>query len=98
MLVVLLVRPQKKSLPAPVCIPKIYLGRPRSTVSWANRCFQIEKTSWRGSLAGCRITVYEHLDGTVSIGHCPPIVGRYTAEGVPLKKAENKSDRRERAA
>ncbi len=55
-----------------------------NTVSWANHCLQIEKTSWRGSLAGCRVTVYEHLDGTVSVGYGPRRVGRYTAEGLAL--------------
>jgi hypothetical protein len=27
---------------------------------------QIEKTPWRYTLAGCRVTVLEHLDGTRS--------------------------------
>ena len=70
-----------------------------NTVRWVNRCLQIEKISWRGSLAGCRVTVYEHLDGTLSIGHGPRIVGRYTAEGLPLPAAgKPPSKRREKAA
>ena len=40
-----------------------------NTVSLENRLLQIEKTPWRGTLAGCRVTVYEHLDGTLSIGY-----------------------------
>ena len=28
-----------------------------NTVSWATRSLQIEKTSWRGTLAGCRVIV-----------------------------------------
>lgn len=55
-----------------------------NTVSWANHCLQIDKTSWRGSLAGCRVTVYEHLDGTVSVGYGPRRVGRYRAECLAL--------------
>jgi transposase len=55
-----------------------------NTVSWANCALQIEKTSWRGTLAGCRVTVCEHLDGTLSILYGPRRVGRYTAEGAPL--------------
>jgi transposase len=61
-----------------------------NTVSWANRCMQIEKTLWRGSLAGCRVTVYEHLDGTVSLGYGPKLLGRYTGEGAALKPEDRK--------
>ncbi len=61
-----------------------------NTVSWANRCLQIEKALWRGSLAGCRVTVYEHLDGTVSLGYGPKLLGRYTAEGIALKPGDPK--------
>jgi len=69
-----------------------------NTVNWENRCLQIEKASWRGSLAGCRVTVYEHLDGTLSVGHGPHVVGRYTAEGSPLPAPENKTRKKEKAA
>src|SRR2546426_4809018 len=34
-----------------------------NTVSAGNRVLQIERTRWRGTLAGCRVTVCEHLDG-----------------------------------
>jgi hypothetical protein len=56
-----------------------------NTVSWANRILQIDKTSWRASLAGCNVIVYEHLDGTVSVGYGPHTVGRFTAEGKALR-------------
>ena len=46
---------------------------------------QIEKTNWRATLAGCRVTVYQHLDGTWSIGYGPHVVGRYNREGLPLQ-------------
>jgi transposase len=55
-----------------------------NTVSWENRCLQIEKTRWRTSLAGCRVTVYQHLDGDLSMGYGPHTVGRYTADGRTL--------------
>jgi transposase len=55
-----------------------------NTVSWAHRYLQIEKTAWRGTLAGCRVVVYEHLDGTLTLGYGPHTLGRYTAEGLPL--------------
>src|SRR5712692_5215333 len=68
-----------------------------NTVSWTNQVLQIEKVSWRSSLAGCRVTVYEHLDGTLSIGYGPHLAGRYTAEGLPLK-VSRRANRSEQAA
>jgi hypothetical protein len=56
-----------------------------NTVSVANRSLQIEKSKWRGSLAGCRVTVYELADRTLAIGYGPHIVGSYRAEGSPLE-------------
>ncbi len=56
-----------------------------NTVSLENRLLQIEKTPWRGTLAGCRVTVYEHLDGMLSIGYGPHTVGRYSSEGVVVR-------------
>ena len=54
-----------------------------NTVSVEKHCLQIDRTRWRATLAGCRVTVYEHLDGTLSIGYGPHRVGCYTAAGVP---------------
>ena len=58
-----------------------------NTISYANRVLQIEKTKWRHTLAGCKLKVYEHLDGTISLGYGPHIVGRYAANGAPLAAA-----------
>ena len=55
-----------------------------NTVAVQSRCLQIERTPWRATLAGCRVTVYEHLDGSWSIGYGPHTVGRYAADGSPL--------------
>ena len=57
-----------------------------NTVRYANRVLQIEKSKWRRTLAGCRVTVYEHLDGTLSVSYGPHIVGRYRADGQALEK------------
>ena len=56
-----------------------------NTVSYDKRVLQIEKTKWRHSLAGCKVIVYEHLDGTISLCYGPHIVGRYAASGAPLE-------------
>jgi transposase len=55
-----------------------------NTVEIAHRVLQIERTPWRNTLAGGRVTVYEHLDGTLSVGYGPHCVGRFNAQGVPL--------------
>jgi transposase len=56
-----------------------------NTVRLGALCLQIAKMRWRSTLAGCRVTVYEHLDSTWSIGYGPHCVGRYNREGVPLQ-------------
>ncbi len=57
-----------------------------NTVQIGNRVLQIEQTPWRDTLAGCRVLIYEHRDGTLSVGYGPHTVGRFTAEGVPLRE------------
>lgn len=50
-------------------------------VEFGTRHLQIPKTTWRYSFAKCRVTVYEHLDGTLSLGYGPHTVGHYDAQG-----------------
>jgi transposase len=69
-----------------------------NTVQVGERVWQIERTRWRGTLAGCRVTICEHLDGRVSIVYGPHVVGRYTAQGVPLGSALKTSPRSRSAA
>jgi transposase len=54
-----------------------------NTVSFQNLALQMERVGWRATLAGCQVTVHQHLDGTLSITHGPHRVGRYTADGAP---------------
>ena len=58
-----------------------------NTVQFANKILQIEPTPVRTTLAGCRVTIYEHLDETLSIGFGPHTVGRYTLDGIPIPTA-----------
>jgi hypothetical protein len=58
-----------------------------NTVQFANKVLQIEPTPARTTLAGCRVTVYEHLNQTMSIGFGPHTVGRYSLDGNPLPTA-----------
>jgi len=56
-----------------------------NTVSIQNLRLQIEPVRWRATLAGCSVTVHQHLDGTFTITHGPQRLGRYSAEGVSLE-------------
>jgi transposase len=55
-----------------------------NTARLGERVWQLERTRFRGTLAGCRVTICEHLDGRVSITYGPHVVGRYPAQGKPL--------------
>jgi hypothetical protein len=56
-----------------------------NTVSIQNLRLQIEPVRWRATLAGCSVTVHQHLDGTFTISHGPQRVGHFSAEGVCLE-------------
>ena len=60
-----------------------------NTVSFQNLQLQIERVQWRGTLAGCTVTVHQHLDGTISLTHGPHRLGRYSAQGVALTSTQN---------
>jgi hypothetical protein len=55
-----------------------------NTVSFQNPNLQIEPVRWRATLAGCIVTVHQHLDGTISMTPGPHRLGHYTAQGVAL--------------
>jgi transposase len=55
-----------------------------NTVTFANRVWQLERTKLRGSLAGCRVLLHEHLDDTFSITFGPHLVGRYHSPAVEM--------------
>jgi transposase len=52
-----------------------------NTVQFDNLCLQIEKVQWRGTLAGCTITVHQHLNGTLTLTFGQHLLGRYSAQG-----------------
>jgi hypothetical protein len=57
-----------------------------NTVSIQNLRLQIEPVRWRATLAGCTVSVHQHLDGTFTLTHGPQRLGHYSAEGVSLDK------------
>jgi len=55
-----------------------------NTVSFANKVWQLERSKLRATLAGCRVTIHQHLDETLSITFGPHLIGRYAADGQTL--------------
>jgi transposase len=56
-----------------------------NTVKYRNLTLQIERQGWRGSMSGCRVTVYQHLDGTITIGFGAQQVARFSTDGRSLR-------------
>ncbi len=59
-----------------------------NTVAITDRSWQIEKSRFRNSLAGCTVTIHEHLNGEISIRYGPHVVGRYTADGNQIERRQ----------
>jgi transposase len=55
-----------------------------NTVSFANQTWQLARCKLRATLAGCRVTIHEHLDQTISITFGPHLVGRYNTAAAPF--------------
>jgi len=58
-----------------------------NTVAIADRSWQLDKTTFRNTLAGSTVVIHEHLDNTVSIRFGPHVVGRFEANGIAVEKA-----------
>jgi hypothetical protein len=65
-----------------------------NTLALDNRILQIEKTRWRNTLAGCKVTVYEHLNGTLVVRFGPHEVARFEAGALPAKQPKARSSPR----
>ena len=57
-----------------------------NTVKFKNMILQIDRQSFRGTLANCRVMVCEHLDDRVTIAFGPHQVGVFDARGNSLAK------------
>jgi len=60
------------------------VAAPDNTISFGKFTLQIKPSSLRISFAKCSVKVYEHLDGTISVGYGPHSIGRFDAQGRPL--------------
>jgi transposase len=65
-----------------------------NTILLDNRILQIDKTRWRDTLAGCSVTVYEFLDGTLAVRFGPHEVARFDATNLPEPQARVKKSAR----
>ena len=52
-----------------------------NTVQLRNTYLQLDKTRFRSTLAGCTVTICEHLDGSVSVRWGPHLLTTVKAEG-----------------
>ena len=60
-----------------------------NTVAIGSRSWQIDKSRFRHTLAGCTVTIHEHLDGTISIRFGPHVIGRFDENGEGRGKVES---------
>jgi transposase len=57
-----------------------------NTIALDNRILQIEKTRWRNTLSGCKVTVYELLNGKIVVRFGPHEVARFEPGNLPPKQ------------
>jgi transposase len=64
-----------------------------NTVAIRDRSWQIEKSRFRHTLAGCTVMIHEHLDGRISIRYGPHVVGQFaaTGQGMPAETSRKKA-------
>src|SRR4030095_10655308 len=61
-----------------------------NTVAIGERYWQIEKSRFRHTLAGCTVMIHEHLDGRVSIRYGPHVVAQFDDAGRAIPPAGSK--------
>jgi hypothetical protein len=59
-----------------------------NTIQFANDVWQLEKTPLRVTFAGCQVLVYQHLDGTFSVGYGPHTPARFEASGQAIETSK----------
>jgi transposase len=62
-----------------------------NTVRWDNLLLQIQPTRLRSTMADLTVIVYQHLDGTLSLGYGPHTIGRYSADGEAISNSQQRS-------
>jgi hypothetical protein len=64
-----------------------------NTVSFQNLVLQIQRVPWRATLAGCSVTVHQHLDGTISLTYGPHRLGHYSPQGGAIEATQTAARR-----
>jgi len=77
------VRTRRKDLDWVFSIQHDRTVNPDNTIALDNRILQIEKTRWRNTLSGCKVTVYELLNGKVVVRFGPHEVARFEPQDLP---------------
>ena len=50
---------------------------------WTTGFYKLKRRPERNTLAGCKVTVYEHLDGTILVRFAPHEVARSAPDQIP---------------
>jgi transposase len=58
-----------------------------NTVEIGDRQWQIDKTKFRSTLAGCTVTIHEHLNGEVSLRYGPHVIGHFERQGASREQS-----------
>src|SRR5580765_5732609 len=83
------VRTRRKDLEWVFSIQHERRVNPDNTIALDNRILQIEKTRWRNTLSGCKVTVYELLNGKVVVRFGPHEVARFEPQDLPIAQPKN---------
>ena len=65
-----------------------------NTVGFNNLILQLEPVEWRGTMAGCKVIVNQHLDATITLTIGAHRLGHYSAQGkllTPITKQQAKA-------
>jgi transposase len=84
-------RIRRKDLDYVFCIQLERTVNLDNTIALDNRILQINKTRWRNTLAGCTVTIYELLNGTMVVRYGPHEVARFEPSQLPEKKLPRKT-------
>ena len=92
--------PKTKDLDKVFCFKYERTVNNDNTISFNNRILQIGPSKLRVSFAKCKVMVYEHLDGSISVGYGPHTLGYYLPKNLstnPQYSQKEKVAKRKRA-
>jgi hypothetical protein len=61
-----------------------------NTVAIRDRHWQLDRTPFRRTLAGCTVTICEHLDKTVTVRWGPHLLGTFDSLGQPIDRTKRR--------